>query len=155
MSQIFCLLFRNKCIVFNIKKKLLPGYFKIIYFRTIKPQYFCLRLSRRQNFMLPDGQAAASRPLTVQVLKTKPPQRPNCGWQTKTEMKVSTAGGSLQPLCFFRHRKYQVVFCYTIIERNNRHMLPVVRSSAAGDCVTTNTNPLDSFFPFDPYLLKK
>ncbi|KAM7372520.1 hypothetical protein PAMP_009682 [Pampus punctatissimus] len=52
-------------------------------------------------------------------------------------------------------RKYQVVFCYTIIERNNRHILPVVRSSAGGDCVTTNTNPLDSFFPFDPYLLKR
>ncbi|KAE8283501.1 RNA polymerase I-specific transcription initiation factor RRN3 Transcription initiation factor IA [Larimichthys crocea] len=52
-------------------------------------------------------------------------------------------------------RKYQVVFCYTIIERNNRHMLPVVRSSAGGDRVTTNTNPLDSFFPFDSYLLKK
>ncbi|XP_039973819.1 RNA polymerase I-specific transcription initiation factor RRN3 [Xiphias gladius] len=52
-------------------------------------------------------------------------------------------------------RKYQVVFCYTIIERNNRHVLPVVRSSAGGECVTTNTNPLDSFFPFDPYLLKR
>ncbi|KAF0032150.1 hypothetical protein F2P81_014440 [Scophthalmus maximus] len=52
-------------------------------------------------------------------------------------------------------RKYQVVFCYSIIERNNRHMLPVVRSSAGGDSVTTNTNPLDSFFPFDPYLLKR
>uniref|UniRef100_A0A3Q3WJR7 Uncharacterized protein n=1 Tax=Mola mola TaxID=94237 RepID=A0A3Q3WJR7_MOLML len=52
-------------------------------------------------------------------------------------------------------RKYQIVFCYTIIERNNRHMLPVVRNSAGGDCVTTNTNPLDSFFPFDPYLLKR
>lgn len=52
-------------------------------------------------------------------------------------------------------RKYQVVFCYTIIEKNNRHVLPVVRSSTGGDCVTTNTNPLDSFFPFDPYLLKR
>ncbi|CAJ1075368.1 RNA polymerase I-specific transcription initiation factor RRN3 isoform X1 [Xyrichtys novacula] len=52
-------------------------------------------------------------------------------------------------------RKYQIVFCYTIIERNNRHMLPVVRSSAGGDSVTTNTNPLDSFFPFDPYLLRR
>lgn len=52
-------------------------------------------------------------------------------------------------------RMYQVVFCYTIIERNNRHVLPVVRSSAGGDSVTTNTNPLDSFFPFDPYLLKR
>lgn len=52
-------------------------------------------------------------------------------------------------------RKYQVVFCYTIIEKNNRLMLPVVRSSAGGDSVATNTNPLDSFFPFDPYLLKR
>ncbi|XP_071765957.1 RNA polymerase I-specific transcription initiation factor RRN3 [Centroberyx gerrardi] len=52
-------------------------------------------------------------------------------------------------------RKYQVVFCYTLIERNNRHVLPVVRSSTGGDCITTNTNPLDSFFPFDPYLLKR
>ncbi|XP_029293207.1 RNA polymerase I-specific transcription initiation factor RRN3 [Cottoperca gobio] len=52
-------------------------------------------------------------------------------------------------------RTYQVVFCYTIIERNNRHVLPVVRSSAGGDSVTTNTNPLDSFFPFDPYLLNR
>ncbi|XP_029014696.1 RNA polymerase I-specific transcription initiation factor RRN3 [Betta splendens] len=52
-------------------------------------------------------------------------------------------------------RKYQVVFCYTIIERNNRHALPVLRSSAGGDSVVTNTNPLDSFFPFDPYLLKR
>ncbi|XP_054463171.1 RNA polymerase I-specific transcription initiation factor RRN3 [Anoplopoma fimbria] len=52
-------------------------------------------------------------------------------------------------------RTYQVVFCYTIIERNNRHVLPVVRNSAGGDSVTTNTNPLDSFFPFDPYLLKR
>lgn len=52
-------------------------------------------------------------------------------------------------------RKYQVVFCYTIIERNNRQVLPVVHSSAGGDYVTTNTNPLDSFFPFDPYLLKR
>ncbi|KAM6905409.1 RNA polymerase I-specific transcription initiation factor RRN3 [Xenentodon cancila] len=52
-------------------------------------------------------------------------------------------------------RKYQVAFCYTIIERNNRNILPVVRNSAGGDGVSTNTNPLDSFFPFDPYLLKR
>uniref|UniRef100_A0A674CLQ5 RRN3 homolog, RNA polymerase I transcription factor n=1 Tax=Salmo trutta TaxID=8032 RepID=A0A674CLQ5_SALTR len=52
-------------------------------------------------------------------------------------------------------RKYQLVFCYTIIERNSRHVLPVVRSSVGGDCVSTNTNPLDSFFPFDPYVLKR
>ncbi|XP_068605977.1 eukaryotic peptide chain release factor GTP-binding subunit ERF3A-like [Brachionichthys hirsutus] len=52
-------------------------------------------------------------------------------------------------------RKYQVAFCYTIIERNSRHRLPLVRGSAGGDCVAAGTNPLDSFFPFDPYLLKR
>ncbi|KAM9779732.1 RNA polymerase I-specific transcription initiation factor RRN3 [Neosynchiropus ocellatus] len=52
-------------------------------------------------------------------------------------------------------RKYQVVFCYTIIERNNRLLLPVVRSSTGGDSGAANTNPLDCFFPFDAYLLKR
>lgn len=52
-------------------------------------------------------------------------------------------------------RKYQVAFCYTVIERNNRYMLPVVRNATSGDHVATNMNPLDSFFPFDPYLLKR
>lgn len=52
-------------------------------------------------------------------------------------------------------RKYQVVFCYNVIERNNRLVLPVVRHSGGGDSVSANTNPLDSFFPFDPYLLKR
>ncbi|XP_058013550.1 RNA polymerase I-specific transcription initiation factor RRN3 isoform X1 [Ahaetulla prasina] len=52
-------------------------------------------------------------------------------------------------------RKYQVAFCDTIIERNRRQILPVVRSSCGGESVETATNPLDSFFPFDPYILKK
>ncbi|NWR69588.1 RRN3 factor, partial [Centropus unirufus] len=52
-------------------------------------------------------------------------------------------------------RKYQLVFCYTIIERNNRQFIPVVRSGMGGDLVQTCTNPLDSFFPFDPYILKR
>ncbi|XP_072838935.2 RNA polymerase I-specific transcription initiation factor RRN3 [Pogona vitticeps] len=52
-------------------------------------------------------------------------------------------------------RKYQVAFCDTIIERNRRQVLPVVRSSCGGDSIETSTNPLDSFFPFDPYILKR
>ncbi|KAI5212310.1 RNA polymerase I-specific transcription initiation factor RRN3 isoform X1 [Manis pentadactyla] len=51
--------------------------------------------------------------------------------------------------------KYQLVFCYTIIEKNNRQMLPVIRSTAGGDLVQTCTNPLDTFFPFDPCVLKR
>lgn len=52
-------------------------------------------------------------------------------------------------------RKYQLVFCYTIIERNNRQLLSVVRSSFGGDGVQVFSNPLDSFFPFDPCILKR
>ncbi|XP_059934147.1 RNA polymerase I-specific transcription initiation factor RRN3 isoform X2 [Mesoplodon densirostris] len=51
--------------------------------------------------------------------------------------------------------KYQLVFCYTLIERNNRQMLPVIRNTAGGDSVQTCTNPLDTFFPFDPCVLKR
>nr|XP_024209835.1 LOW QUALITY PROTEIN: putative RRN3-like protein RRN3P2 [Pan troglodytes] len=51
--------------------------------------------------------------------------------------------------------KYQLVFCYTIIERNNHQMLPVIRSTTGGDSVQTCTNPLDTFFPFDPCVLKR
>ncbi|KAE8579731.1 hypothetical protein XENTR_v10024164 [Xenopus tropicalis] len=52
-------------------------------------------------------------------------------------------------------RKYQLVFCYTIIERNNRQMIPIIRSSTGGDSVQVSFNPLDSFFPFDPCILKR
>ena len=48
-------------------------------------------------------------------------------------------------------RKHEVVFCYTIIEHNKRSFLPTVITNSVRD----NKNMLDSFFPFDPYLLKK
>uniref|UniRef100_A0A2K5EKW9 RNA polymerase I-specific transcription initiation factor RRN3 n=1 Tax=Aotus nancymaae TaxID=37293 RepID=A0A2K5EKW9_AOTNA len=51
--------------------------------------------------------------------------------------------------------KYQLIFCYTIIKRNNRQMLPAIRSTSGGDSVQTCTNPLDTFFPFDPCVLKQ
>ncbi|XP_068100881.1 RNA polymerase I-specific transcription initiation factor RRN3 [Hyperolius riggenbachi] len=52
-------------------------------------------------------------------------------------------------------RKYQLVFCYTIMERNNRQMIPIIRSSVGGDSLQSCVNPLDSFFPFDPCVLKR
>ncbi|XP_043833311.1 RNA polymerase I-specific transcription initiation factor RRN3 [Dromiciops gliroides] len=52
-------------------------------------------------------------------------------------------------------RKYQLVFCYTIIEKNNRQMLPILRNTSGGGSVQTCTNPLDTFFPFDPCVLKR
>lgn len=72
----------------------------------------------------------------------------------------------------------QVAYCYSIIDANNRISLPIVSSSQtngikrmffsnqndtfANGMKTTekinkhvNENPLDSFFPFDPYLLTR
>lgn len=68
---------------------------------------------------------------------------------------VSLCGDASTMLVLSFHSKYQLVFCYTIIERNNRQMLPVIRNTAGGDSVQTCTNPLDTFFPFDPCVLKR
>lgn len=48
-------------------------------------------------------------------------------------------------------RHYQLVYCYSVIERNQRFCLPTATGGEAlgGDVV------LDAFFPFDPYLLKR
>lgn len=72
----------------------------------------------------------------------------------------------------------QVAYCYSIIDANNRTSLPTTTESAMSKrmffnnfqahnkkkadpsidkktTLTFNENPLDSFFPFDPYLLKR
>lgn len=62
-------------------------------------------------------------------------------------------------------RLYQIVYCYNIIDSNNRQKLPVSdvgnkilikrETIDALDDNGTNDNPLESFFPFDPYLLNE
>ncbi len=56
---------------------------------------------------------------------------------------------------FFFIRNYQIVFCYSIIETNNRYSLP--ETFATNDYQNGNlpSNILYSFFPFDPYVLKR
>ncbi|XP_014208369.1 RNA polymerase I-specific transcription initiation factor RRN3 [Copidosoma floridanum] len=44
-------------------------------------------------------------------------------------------------------RKYQIAYCYTVIDRNSRSNLPVLYNT---NCTVT---ALETFFPFDPYLL--
>ncbi|XP_046855121.1 RNA polymerase I-specific transcription initiation factor RRN3-like [Xenia sp. Carnegie-2017] len=53
-------------------------------------------------------------------------------------------------------RYNEVVFCYTIIEKNNRS-LPMTAPSFTSSVVAKHSqlNQLDSFFPFEPYLLKR
>ena len=56
--------------------------------------------------------------------------------------------------CFSFYRNYQLVFCYSIIETNNRYSLP--ESFAYHDSTPIiPSNILYSYFPFDPFLLKR
>ncbi|XP_074647200.1 RNA polymerase I-specific transcription initiation factor RRN3-like [Tubulanus polymorphus] len=53
-------------------------------------------------------------------------------------------------------RQHQIAFCDTIIEHNNRAFIPVTtldRSHSYSQLC--HTNSLDSFFPFDPYILPR
>ncbi|XP_071797509.1 RNA polymerase I-specific transcription initiation factor RRN3-like [Asterias amurensis] len=53
-------------------------------------------------------------------------------------------------------RKYQIAYCYTIMERNNRSLHQVTKLHSSGAVMSlSSTNSLDSFFPFDPYLLPR
>ena len=51
-------------------------------------------------------------------------------------------------------RNYQLAYCNSIIQRNNRINLPVV-GSLSGSSTTAKPLLLDCFFPFDPYMLEE
>lgn len=53
--------------------------------------------------------------------------------------------------------RYELLFCYTILEQNKRLVLSTASSMSSGATVTAaqTANPLDCFFPFDPYTLKR
>merc|ERR1712029_458872 len=56
-------------------------------------------------------------------------------------------------------RNYQLAYCETVIQRNNRISLPSVDnpqaalSASKAEVIANTNNHLDSFFPFDPYRL--
>ncbi|XP_064636420.1 RNA polymerase I-specific transcription initiation factor RRN3-like [Lineus longissimus] len=52
-------------------------------------------------------------------------------------------------------RQHQIAFCDTVIEHNNRSNLPLTTLKTQGRIKLSLTNALDSFFPFDPYLLAR
>ncbi|UJR37398.1 hypothetical protein I4U23_030103 [Adineta vaga] len=52
-------------------------------------------------------------------------------------------------------RNYQIVFCYSIIETNNRYSLPETFSTNDYQNGNLPSNILYSYFPFDPYVLKR
>ncbi|CAM4783157.1 unnamed protein product [Rotaria magnacalcarata] len=55
-------------------------------------------------------------------------------------------------------RNYQIVFCYSIIETNNRYSLPelfATNSYSNDNSAMIPSDILYSYFPFDPYVLKR
>jgi len=51
-------------------------------------------------------------------------------------------------------RTYQLVYCYSIIKRNSRHVLPTVNNND-GSSADVGTQAIETYFPFDPYVLKR
>lgn len=51
-------------------------------------------------------------------------------------------------------RKYQLAYCYSIIEHNSRNTLPTIYKDEKGS-VIVSSNVLEAFYPFDPYILKR
>ncbi|XP_074030312.1 RNA polymerase I-specific transcription initiation factor RRN3 homolog Tif-IA [Leptinotarsa decemlineata] len=51
-------------------------------------------------------------------------------------------------------RKYQLAYCYTVIDHNSRNVLPTIYQSANGTVVMSN-NILDGYYPFDPFVLER
>ena len=54
--------------------------------------------------------------------------------------------------------RHELLFCYTILEQNKRLVLSTASSGTGALPTATATqeaNPLDCFFPFDPYALKR
>ncbi|EFA10824.2 RNA polymerase I-specific transcription initiation factor RRN3 [Tribolium castaneum] len=51
-------------------------------------------------------------------------------------------------------RKYQLAYCYSIIEHNSRNTLPTVYRDEKG-FVTVSSNVLEACYPFDPFVLSR
>ncbi|CAH0555911.1 unnamed protein product [Brassicogethes aeneus] len=51
-------------------------------------------------------------------------------------------------------RKYQLAYCYSVMEQNSRNTIPTIYQDEKGAIVMSN-NVLDAFYPFDPYVLER
>lgn len=52
-------------------------------------------------------------------------------------------------------RSYQLAYCYTVIEKNNRNLISRMVQSSDGRTESVKLTVLHTLFPFDPYLLKR
>ncbi|CAG9773105.1 unnamed protein product [Ceutorhynchus assimilis] len=51
-------------------------------------------------------------------------------------------------------RKYQLAYCYTVMDHNSRNCMPVIYQDEKGSQVISD-HVLSDFYPFDPYILEK
>ena len=51
-------------------------------------------------------------------------------------------------------RKYQLAYCYSVIEHNSRNSMPTVYRDDKG-YISISNNVLEAFYPFDPYVLQR
>lgn len=51
-------------------------------------------------------------------------------------------------------RKYQLCYCYSVMEHNARNTMPVIYRNDKGAVLMSN-EVLDAYFPFDPYILER
>uniref|UniRef100_A0A1B6CIL8 RNA polymerase I-specific transcription initiation factor RRN3 n=1 Tax=Clastoptera arizonana TaxID=38151 RepID=A0A1B6CIL8_9HEMI len=52
-------------------------------------------------------------------------------------------------------RHYQLAYCYSVIEHNARNTIPLVYRNSSGAAVMSMPVQLETYFPFDPYLLQR
>jgi RNA polymerase I-specific transcription initiation factor RRN3 len=50
-------------------------------------------------------------------------------------------------------RKYQLAYCYTVLQHNARFSMPVIYQDHRRYAITRESTLLDTFFPFDPFVL--
>lgn len=50
-------------------------------------------------------------------------------------------------------RTYQLAYCYTVLQHNARFSMPVIYQDHRGYAITRESTLLDTFFPFDPFIL--
>ncbi|XP_066147081.1 RNA polymerase I-specific transcription initiation factor RRN3 [Euwallacea fornicatus] len=51
-------------------------------------------------------------------------------------------------------RKYQLAYCYTVIDHNKRHSMPTLYRDEKGSQIVSDQT-LNDFYPFDPYVLQR
>lgn len=52
-------------------------------------------------------------------------------------------------------RMYQLAYCYTVLQHNARYSMPVIHQDDRGYIVTRDSTLIDTFFPFDPFVLHR